>query len=61
MTELTITEVRILAIMQDSSIVDKHTATAAELFSIAEFEVTKEQRRVAKHINFFKLYGDIKT
>ncbi len=37
--------------------VDVHTATAARVWSLAEDEVTREQRNTAKMINFGLLYG----
>ena len=37
--------------------VDIHTKTAAEAFGVAMEDVTKEQRRAAKVINFGILYG----
>ncbi len=36
---------------------DVHSATAAEVFSVAVDEVTKDQRRSAKAINFGLIYG----
>jgi DNA polymerase-1 len=36
---------------------DIHTATAAKVFKVAEEEVTKEQRRKAKSVNFGIVYG----
>lgn len=36
---------------------DIHTATAAEVFSVAIKDVTKEQRRIAKAVNFGIAYG----
>lgn len=36
---------------------DVHKATAAEIFSIAESEVSPAQRRIAKTINFGLIYG----
>lgn len=36
---------------------DIHTRTAADVWDVAESEVTKEQRRAAKAINFGILYG----
>lgn len=36
---------------------DVHRATAAEIFGVAVHEVTNEQRRVAKSINFGLMYG----
>jgi DNA polymerase-1 len=37
--------------------VDIHTRVAAEVFTVAEKDVTKEQRGVAKTVNFGVLYG----
>jgi DNA polymerase I len=37
--------------------VDVHRRTAAEVFDVAEAEVTGEQRRVAKAVNFGVIYG----
>lgn len=37
--------------------VDVHRRTAAEVFDIAEDEVTDEQRRIAKAVNFGVIYG----
>ena len=37
--------------------VDVHSATAAEVFNVAVSDVTKEQRRRAKAINFGLIYG----
>ncbi|MEZ4381728.1 MAG: DNA polymerase I [Nannocystaceae bacterium] len=37
--------------------VDVHRRTAAEVFEVAENEVTDEQRRVAKAVNFGVIYG----
>ena len=58
-------ELRILAhISQDESLIetfrsgaDIHRATASGMFSIPEEELTAEQRRAAKTINFGVLYG----
>lgn len=58
-------ELRILAhISQDESLIetfrrgaDIHRATAAKMFNIPEEELTAEQRRAAKTINFGVLYG----
>ncbi len=58
-------ELRILAhISQDESLIetfargaDIHRATASKMFSIPEDELTAEQRRAAKTINFGVLYG----
>lgn len=36
---------------------DIHTATAAKVYKVAEEEVTKEQRRKAKSVNFGIIYG----
>jgi DNA polymerase-1 len=36
---------------------DVHTAVAGEIFHVAQKEVTSEQRRVAKTVNFGVLYG----
>lgn len=36
---------------------DVHTATASELFQIPQYEVTEEQRRRAKAVNFGLIYG----
>ena len=36
---------------------DIHTATAAKVYHVAESEVTKEQRRKAKSVNFGIVYG----
>jgi DNA polymerase-1 len=58
-------ELRILAhISQDASLIetfqrgaDIHRATASKMFNIPEEELTAEQRRAAKTINFGVLYG----
>ncbi|HEX6084377.1 MAG TPA: DNA polymerase I, partial [Thermoanaerobaculia bacterium] len=58
-------ELRILAhISQDESLIetfrrgaDIHRATASKMFNIPEDELTAEQRRAAKVINFGVLYG----
>ena len=58
-------ELRILAhISQDESLIetfrrgaDIHRATASKMFNIPEEELTAEQRRAAKTINFGVLYG----
>ncbi|MCK9466682.1 MAG: DNA polymerase, partial [Thiopseudomonas sp.] len=58
-------ELRIMAhLAQDSSLLeafrndrDVHKATAAEVFGVALDEVTSEQRRNAKAINFGLIYG----
>jgi DNA polymerase I len=58
-------ELRILAHMsQDESLIetfrrgaDIHRATASKMFNIPETELTAEQRRAAKTINFGVLYG----
>ena len=58
-------ELRILAhISQDASLIetfqrgaDIHRATASKMFNIPEDELTAEQRRAAKTINFGVLYG----
>ncbi len=58
-------ELRILAhISQDQSLIetfqrgaDIHRATASKMFNIPEDELTAEQRRAAKTINFGVLYG----
>jgi DNA polymerase-1 len=58
-------ELRVLAhISQDKNLIqafaddlDIHQATAAEVFSISLKEVTKEQRRIAKAVNFGIAYG----
>jgi DNA polymerase-1 len=58
-------ELRILAhISQDESLIDTfrrgadiHRATASKMFNIPEDELTAEQRRAAKTINFGVLYG----
>ena len=58
-------ELRILAhISQDESLIetfqrgaDIHRATAAKMFGIGEDELTHDQRRAAKTINFGVLYG----
>ncbi len=58
-------ELRIMAhISEDANMLrafaegeDIHRATAAEIFSIAPAEVTSEQRRYAKVINFGLIYG----
>ncbi len=36
---------------------DLHTRTAAELFEVPKGEVTKEQREIAKRVNFATVYG----
>jgi DNA polymerase-1 len=58
-------ELRILAhISQDESLIetfqrgaDIHRATASKMFNVAEDELTHDQRRAAKTINFGVLYG----
>ncbi|MEK7105160.1 MAG: DNA polymerase I [Patescibacteria group bacterium] len=58
-------ELRLVAIMaKDESFLrafkegaDIHKRTAAEIFEIQETEVTKDQRRAAKTVNFAVLYG----
>ncbi len=58
-------ELRLAAVLADdqeliddfNSGVDIHTKTAAEVYGIALEEVTKDQRRAAKVINFGVLYG----
>src|SRR5690606_13661235 len=58
-------ELRILAhISGDESLIetfqrgaDIHRATAAKMFNVAEDELTADQRRAAKTINFGVLYG----
>ncbi|MHB1678150.1 MAG: DNA polymerase I [Sulfuriferula sp.] len=58
-------ELRIMAHLSgDASLVrafaedaDIHCATAAEIFGVAQAEVSNEQRRVAKTINFGLIYG----
>ncbi|MGZ5278901.1 MAG: DNA polymerase I, partial [Pseudobdellovibrionaceae bacterium] len=58
-------ELRILAhVCEDPNLIrafqddlDIHTATAAEVFSVGLKEVTSEQRRVAKAVNFGIAYG----
>ena len=36
---------------------DRHTAKAAELFNVKPEDVTPEQRRVGKTVNFGQIYG----
>lgn len=36
---------------------DVHRKTASEIFGVPEAEVTPEQRRAARAINFLPLYG----
>lgn len=58
-------ELRVLAHMcQDEALVsafqervDVHTVTAALMFGVAQAEVSKEQRRLAKMLNYAVLYG----
>ncbi|MCH9743084.1 MAG: DNA polymerase I [Proteobacteria bacterium] len=58
-------ELRLMAhLSQDSALlaafannIDVHTATAAEVFDTPLAEVTKEQRRAAKAVNFGLIYG----
>ena len=58
-------ELRVLAHMSDDpglikafqSDLDIHTATASEIFSVSLEQVTKEQRRIAKAVNFGIAYG----
>ncbi len=58
-------ELRVLAHMSDDAglieafknDLDIHAATAAEIFTVAVDKVTKEQRRIAKAVNFGIAYG----
>ncbi|MBP0533007.1 hypothetical protein J8J19_22840, partial [Mycobacterium tuberculosis] len=58
-------ELRIMAhLSQDEGLMrafregqDVHRATAAEVFNVTPLEVTPDQRRVAKVINFGLIYG----
>ncbi len=58
-------ELRVLAHMSDDAgliqafneDLDIHAATAAEIFSVAVDQVSKEQRRIAKAVNFGIAYG----
>lgn len=58
-------ELRLAAVLSNDTVlvkdfesgVDIHTKTASEAFNVAANEVTKEQRRAAKVINFGVLYG----
>jgi DNA polymerase I len=58
-------DLRVLAhLSQDESLLhafkndeDIHSATAAQLFSVEAKEVTKDQRRLAKTVNFGVIYG----
>lgn len=58
-------ELRIMAhLSQDDGLIsafnncnDVHSATAAEIFSLSQEDVTRDQRRVAKIINFGLIYG----
>ena len=58
-------ELRLLAhFCQDAQMLDAfaqdrdiHTRVAAQIFKVAENEVTKQQRRVAKTVNFGVIYG----
>lgn len=55
--DMGIAERRIIATLNDKSITDKHTATAAQLFGVEECKVTAKQRAVGKQRNFLILYG----
>ncbi len=46
---------RLIAAFRDE--IDLHRATAAELFSVAESEVSPEQRSIGKTVNFATIYG----
>lgn len=58
-------ELRLLAhLCEDEALVrsfraheDIHTATASQMFGVPDTEVTKEQRRLAKMLNYAVLYG----
>lgn len=40
---------------------DKHRATASKVFKVAEKEITEEQRRLAKIMNFGVIYGSMRN
>jgi DNA polymerase-1 len=46
---------RLIAAFRDE--IDLHRVTAAELFDVAESDVTAEQRNVGKTVNFATIYG----
>jgi DNA polymerase I len=46
---------RLIAAFRDE--IDLHRVTAAELFEVAESDVTSEQRNVGKTVNFATIYG----
>lgn len=48
-------ELRIMAHLSPES--DVHRATAAEIFGVAPEAVSGDQRRLAKAINFSRMYG----
>ena len=45
-------------LMLDMSATDRHLQTAAEVFGIPGDQVTPEQRRQAKRINYGVIYGN---
>ena len=57
-TDMGIAELAIMKILCNDNIVDKHKATAAELYGIPIDEVTPEQRVVGKRRNFSLLYSE---
>jgi hypothetical protein len=56
--DLGVAERRIVAILCDDTITDKHKATAADIFGIEECDVTAKQREIGRQRNFFIAYGE---